>query len=267
MEADAFCRVLYPKLVGSLRLAYGAGVPAEDLAQDALVRTIERWDAVVAMEHPEAWCYRVAFNLARSGFRRRQAESRATVRLGTRRQTGGDPPEPDDVLAVRAALAHLPRRQRQAIVLRFYADLSVDQVAATMKCRPGTVKAHLHQGLVALRHQGLADDSLTDFGAIHDDPADGHRPGDRTGDDISPDVHHALDVRHAGDGPTDAAPADEEPRARNRTRGRLPDDRRPQSGRQRHDSEDAASDGSRGGHLRSNRPAPSSSAQDGADDD
>ena len=160
MEADAFCRGLYPKLVGSLRLAFGVQVPAEDLAQDALVRTIERWDAVATMDHPEAWCYRVAFNLARSNFRRRRAEARATARLGGRRQTGGDPPKPDDVLAVRAALAHLPRRQRQAIVLRFYADLSVDQVAEAMKCRPGTVKAHLHQGLVALRHDGLVDDGL-----------------------------------------------------------------------------------------------------------
>ncbi|HET8931386.1 MAG TPA: sigma-70 family RNA polymerase sigma factor [Acidimicrobiales bacterium] len=160
LEADAFCRGLYPKLVGSLRLAFGAQVPAEDLAQDALVRTIERWDAVAAMDHPEAWCYRVAFNLARSGFRRRQAEARATARLGARRPHDDDPPEPDDVLAVRAALAHLPRRQRQAIVLRYYADLSVDQVAETMKCRPGTVKAHLHQGLMALRHAGLTDDGL-----------------------------------------------------------------------------------------------------------
>lgn len=160
MEADAFCRGLYPKLVGSLRLAFGVQVPAEDLAQDALVRAIERWDQVAVMDHPEAWCYRVAFNLARSGFRRRRAESRATARLGARRQPADDPPEPDDVLAVRAALAQLPHRQRQAIVLRFYADLTVDQVADAMKCRPGTVKAHLHRGLVALRREGLVDDGL-----------------------------------------------------------------------------------------------------------
>lgn len=172
LEADAFCRGLYPKLVGSLRLAFGAQVPAEDLAQDALVRTIERWDAVAAMDHPEAWCYRVAFNLARSGFRRRQAEARATARLGARRPHDDDPPEPDDVLVVRAALAHLPRRQRQAIVLRFYADLTVDQVAESMKCRPGTVKAHLHQGLVTLRHQGLTDDGLVDDGLVDDGPVE-----------------------------------------------------------------------------------------------
>ena len=139
MDADAFCRGLYPKLVGSLRLAFGAQVPAEDLAQDALVRTLERWDTVEAMEHPEAWCYRVAFNLARSAFRRRGAEARATARLDGRREAAAGAPEPADTLAVRNALAELPRRQRQAIVLRYFAVLTVVLVAATMLCQPGTV--------------------------------------------------------------------------------------------------------------------------------
>lgn len=194
MDADAFCRGLYPKLVGSLRLAFGAQAPAEDLAQDALVRTIERWDTVEHMQYPEAWCYRVAFNLARSAFRRRGAEARATARLGGRRATAADGPEPTDTLAVRSALAGLPRRQRQAIVLRYYADLTVDQVAATMKCRPGTVKAHLHQGLVTLRHRGLVDDGLTEAGSTgdrvvdhvvgNDRPSAGRKPP--TGEGASP---------------------------------------------------------------------------------
>lgn len=199
LEADAFCRGLYPKLVGSLRLAFGAQVAAEDLAQDALVRTIECWDAVAAMDHPEAWCYRVAFNLARSGFRRHQAESRATARLGARRPHDDDPPEPDDVLAVRAALAHLPRRQRQAIVLRFYADLTVDQVAESMKCRPGTVKAHLHQGLVALRHAGLTGDGLSDEDRRVPDRTDVGPTGETSRDstDVPSSVERPARVRRS----------------------------------------------------------------------
>ena len=156
MEADEFCRDLYPRLVGTLRLSYGADVAAEDLAQEALVRVLARWSQVSAMDHPEAWCFRVAFNLAKSRFRRRQSERRATNRLANQ----PNPPEHSDsadAIAVRDAVAELPRRQRHAIILRFYADLTVDQVAEAMSCKPGTVKAHLHRGIVALRHAGLAD--------------------------------------------------------------------------------------------------------------
>jgi RNA polymerase sigma factor (sigma-70 family) len=152
---DAFCRRMHPKLVGALRLYIGEPDIARELAQDALVRVIERWPQVSLMEHPEAWTYRVGFNLARSGLRRRRAEHRAHVRTAAR-------PAPvttadlADALAVRGAVAALPARQRQAVVLRYYGDLSVDQVAAAMACRPGTVKAHLHQALAGLRASGLA---------------------------------------------------------------------------------------------------------------
>jgi len=79
---DEFCRRLHPRLVGALRLYLGEREIARELAQDALVRVIERWSEVSIMEHPEAWTYRVAFNLARSGLRRRSAERRAHGRRG-----------------------------------------------------------------------------------------------------------------------------------------------------------------------------------------
>lgn len=156
MEPDPFCQALYPKLVGSLRLSFGPGIAVEDVAQESLVRALERWDKVAAMDYPEAWVFRVAFNLARSRFRRRRAEGRATERLANRPPSPGSA-DAADAVAVRAAVAGLAKRQRQAIVLRYYADLTVDQVAKSMNCQPGTVKAHLHQGLVALRAAGLTD--------------------------------------------------------------------------------------------------------------
>jgi RNA polymerase sigma factor (sigma-70 family) len=151
---EAFCRAIHPKLVGSLRLYLGDVETARELAQDALVRVIEKWPQLRVMDHPEAWTYRVAFNLARSRLRRTMAEARA-------RRRAGDPPTSSwgvdvaSVLAVRAAVADLAPRQRQAIVLRFYGDLTVDQIGEAMGCKPGTVKAHLHQGLTALRSAGL----------------------------------------------------------------------------------------------------------------
>ena len=160
---EAFCRAIHPKLVGSLRLYLGDVELARELAQDALVRVIEKWPQVRVMDHPEAWTYRVAFNLARSRLRRTMAEARA-------RRRAGDPPTSSwgvdvaSVLAVRAAVADLAPRQRQAIVLRFYSDLTVDQIGEAMGCKPGTVKAHLHQGLTTLRSAGLvpATDPLTE---------------------------------------------------------------------------------------------------------
>ena len=151
---DAFCRDIHPRLVGSLRLYLGDTESARELAQDALVRVIERWPQVSAMDHPQAWTYRVAFNLARSRLRRTVAEGRARRRADAPPATswGVDVAE---VLAVRAAVGALPPRQRQAVVLRFYSDLTVDQIGEAMGCRPGTVKAHLHQALTTLRAAGL----------------------------------------------------------------------------------------------------------------
>ena len=164
---EAFCRDIHPRLVGSLRLYLGDVESARELAQDALVRVIERWPQVSAMDHPQAWTYRVAFNLARSRLRRTMAEARA-------RRRSDVPPASSwgvdvaDVLAVRAAVHRLPPRQRQAIVLRFYSDLTVDQIGEAMGCRPGTVKAHLHQALAALRTAGLA--TTDDVAAVDPTP-------------------------------------------------------------------------------------------------
>jgi RNA polymerase sigma factor (sigma-70 family) len=48
-------------------------------------------------------------------------------------------------------LADLPERQREAVILRYFEELSVEDTAAAMNCAPGTVKATVHQALRALR--------------------------------------------------------------------------------------------------------------------
>lgn len=69
-DAAAVIRDLRGSLVGSLALYTGDEGLAEDLAQEAFARMVERWAQVRVMERPAAWVWRVAFNLARSGFRR-----------------------------------------------------------------------------------------------------------------------------------------------------------------------------------------------------
>ena len=89
-DVERFCTEIAPRLVGSLTLYCGDHLLAEELAQEALARAIERWARVGAMDSPEAWTYKTAFNLARSSFRRGAAERRAQARVSR------PPPLPDE---------------------------------------------------------------------------------------------------------------------------------------------------------------------------
>jgi RNA polymerase sigma-70 factor (ECF subfamily) len=155
-DCDAFCRALGPRLVGSLVLYCGDRAVAEELAQEALARAFERWERVATMASPEAWTYRVAFNLARSGLRRQGAERRAHRRLRGDASVAVEPPDATAV-AVREAVAALPPRQRAVIIARFYGGLSVSEAASALGCAEGTIKAHTAQAIANLRASGLAD--------------------------------------------------------------------------------------------------------------
>jgi RNA polymerase sigma-70 factor (sigma-E family) len=149
-----FCRAMNPRLVGALALHCGDAGIAEELTQETLARVWERWPAVREMPAPEAWTFRVAFNLTASRFRRVAAERRARARLHAE-EVPASPREADaaDVVAVREAVAALPDRQRAAIVLRYFADLSVEATANALGCRPGTVKSLTSQAIARLRER------------------------------------------------------------------------------------------------------------------
>lgn len=89
--------------------------------------------------------------------RRRAAERRALRRLGGRRQEPHRDRDGADTAAVRAAVSTLPRRQRQAVVLRYYSDLPAREVAALMGCAEATVRTLTRDGLAGLRSR-LSDD-------------------------------------------------------------------------------------------------------------
>jgi RNA polymerase sigma factor (sigma-70 family) len=151
----AFCRAQYDDLVGALGLYCGQRDVAEDIAQDALLQVCRHWDRVRAMESPTAWTFTVAFNLARSRFRRVGRQWRALNRLGRDREPENRPADTTTTVLVREAVSGLPPRQRMAIVLRFYIDLSVKQTAEAMGCAEGTVKALTAQAIAGLRAAGL----------------------------------------------------------------------------------------------------------------
>lgn len=143
---EQLCRREYPAVVRTAYLITGDREEALDVAQEAFARAYERWRGVSRMDRPGAWVMRVAANLALSWRRRQRVRNRRPAPVvGTT-----PPPElPDPDLA--AALLALTPAQRTAVVLRYYADLPVADVARALGKRPGTVRALTSQGLVRLR--------------------------------------------------------------------------------------------------------------------
>jgi RNA polymerase sigma-70 factor, ECF subfamily len=132
---------------------------AQDLAQEAFCRAFARWDKLVRYDDPVGWVRQVAWNLARSRWRRLRTARGFLLRQRPEHVTG---PTPDRV-AIDAALAMLPANQRRAVILHYLADLSIAQIAAQEGVAPGTVKSWLHRGRAALA--ALLDD--TTEGASH----------------------------------------------------------------------------------------------------
>lgn len=148
-EQERFCAEAYPRLVAGLTHYCGDVHLAEEFAQTALLKACRRWPQVREMVSPIGWSYRVGANAANSWFRRRAAEMRARARLGG--PPAADVEDHADRLAVRAALSGLTDRQREAVILRYYLDLSVEEAAAVLDSTPGAVRALTHRAIAVLR--------------------------------------------------------------------------------------------------------------------
>jgi RNA polymerase sigma-70 factor (sigma-E family) len=125
---------------------------AEDLLQTALARSVPRWSRLVAAGDPEAYVRRIMVNERTTWWRRGRYERVGHVDLGPEPATGAD--EADRVVlraSLLAALSRLTPRQRTVLVLRFYADLSVEDTAHALGCSIGTVKSTTSDALSRLR--------------------------------------------------------------------------------------------------------------------
>jgi RNA polymerase sigma factor (sigma-70 family) len=155
-DVDTFCRREWPRLVGALSLFTGDADLAEELAQETLARVCRDWRKVSHLAAPGAWAHRVAINLARSHYRHRAVVKKHASALVTPVSVDDDAAS---ALAVREAVARLPVRQRSALVLRYFADLSVAETAEAMRCPQGTVKTLTRQAILSLRSQGLVSEA------------------------------------------------------------------------------------------------------------
>jgi len=115
---------------------------AHDLATEAFVRLIRDWDLV---DEPKAWLYATTANLVRDHWRRRGREATAYDRFSGGRppQEAAPGPDPAERLTVRDAVLALPDRLRAGVLLYYFADLSVAQVATHLGRSEGAVKRDL----------------------------------------------------------------------------------------------------------------------------
>jgi RNA polymerase sigma factor (sigma-70 family) len=148
LDLAVFCEGQWPRLVATLAFLVRDARAAEDLAQETLTRACQHWNTVATMEYPGVWIHRVAVNLARTHNRREATRRRVTTALAEREAV---PRDRTTEMVVRDAVRDLPERERVAIVLRFFADLSVRDTAAAMRVSEGTVKFLTHSAISRLR--------------------------------------------------------------------------------------------------------------------
>lgn len=141
-----------PALLRTAWMLTGDAATAEDLLQTALARTWPHWTRIND-GHPEAYVRRVMVRAHASWRSRFWTGEVPTEQLPDRagRAAADAFTAVDDRHSLTGALRGLPVRQRQAVVLRYFDDLSVEDVAEAMNCSPGTVKSQSAKGLAKLR--------------------------------------------------------------------------------------------------------------------
>lgn len=146
-ELDALVRARGAALVGYAYLLCGDRREAEDLVQDSLVKTFTRGRAGLRAENLEGYVRRAVLTTYLDGFRRRRRWAAVRHLLA---EPDASPAAVDRVDArqdVAAALGRLPLQERTCVVLRFYEDLPLADVAQALSISVGAVKRYLHDGV------------------------------------------------------------------------------------------------------------------------
>jgi RNA polymerase sigma-70 factor (ECF subfamily) len=139
-EYDWYFRACFGPVSRTVYLILNDRGLAEDVTQEALYRMLRHWHTVSRYEAPEAWVRRVAIRIAMRESQRLAARP-VKERLG--QPTRPDPPLPDPDLA-RAVTALAPM-QRAAVVLYYWEDRPIAEIAHALGVSESTVKQHLHR--------------------------------------------------------------------------------------------------------------------------
>jgi RNA polymerase sigma factor (sigma-70 family) len=147
LDFDTFFHTEYQRLFQTMYLLVRNRTQAEDLAQEAMARTYERWRGI---RDPAGYVYRTAFNLHRSWLRR--------LAMASVKQPAPTPARDELEAAERRvdalrALAELPRTQREALVLIELAGMTAEEAGRVLGIQPVSVRGRVHRAKAALRQR------------------------------------------------------------------------------------------------------------------
>lgn len=152
-------RTHYRSLVQSLTLIAGGDEDvAAEVVGDAFIELERRWDKIGGYDDPVSWIRRVALNRFLNHRRSLARRAQALLRLERREsdlpdRSGISEASHPSNMTLREALRRLPLKQRTAVVLFYFADLSTADVARAMDISEGAVNQHLHRAREALRKE------------------------------------------------------------------------------------------------------------------
>lgn len=153
LEYSAFFRQEFAPVLRVVELMLRDRARAEEIAQDAFVQLYLNWAKVSGYEQPDAWVRRIAIRLAMRSIRRDRLWAAIRHRL-VREDSQYDEP-----LELGGAIKRLSGGQRAAIVLHYYEDRPVREIASMLGCSEPTVRVHLHRGRQRLAALLREDDS------------------------------------------------------------------------------------------------------------
>lgn len=157
LEYTWLFRVHFPGVLRTAFLIMHDWSRAEEVAQEAFIKLLQKWRTVSRYEHPEAWVRQVAVRMAIRQARRDSLRGTVEGR-GRAAEIGAEAlPDVDLALAVRS----LAPMQRAAVVLYYLEDRPVAEIAHLLQVSESTVKQHLHRArrrLAELLHEEVSGD-------------------------------------------------------------------------------------------------------------
>jgi RNA polymerase sigma-70 factor (sigma-E family) len=141
----------YSQLVGLARLLLDDRGQAEEVVQEAFVRTYSGWDGIRNQHDPVPYLRRAVVNLARGGLRRRRTARERHLEPAPEAEGADRQVERDEMSRrLSGAVRALPERQRACVVLRYFLECSTAECAEALGISDGAVKSHLHRALAGL---------------------------------------------------------------------------------------------------------------------